>query len=243
MYLTKFAHLIKKKLPETHIIDIYSNLCLPGKKSETFLKKLDKENLEFIKVNDTHDINIYKENEKISISYPGLDKIVDVDMVVLAPALEGYHDNEVLSKIMDLSIDKGNFFEEEHAKIAPVSTTSEGIFIAGCAQGPQDVSSSVAQSLAAAGKIISQLIPGEKLLLEPCVSKIIDEENCSGCRTCISVCPYKAITYDEIKKHALINEVLCRGCGVCVVTCPSGLIVGKNFTDEQIIQEIKGVLE
>jgi len=44
------------------------------------------------------------------------------------------------------------------------------------------------------------------------------------------------------KKVAQINEVLCKGCGTCVAACPSGTIRQNLFEDEEIFEEIQGVL-
>ena len=41
---------------------------------------------------------------------------------------------------------------------------------------------------------------------------------------------------------ATINDALCKGCGTCVAACPSGAAQQMQFTDEQIYQEIEGVL-
>ena len=209
-----------------------------------------------VRLNDTNDLAINEVDGKISLKYAGSgaqdDKSLEkgtaglrdlsVDMVVLAPAIVGAVDAQVLAQMLDLTTDENGFFNEEHSKLSPVSTTTEGIFIVGCAQGPQDIAGSVAQGQAAAGKILSRLVPGEKLTLDPCTAEV-DEDLCSGCKTCIGVCIYNAVCYDEEKKRAAVNEALCRGCGVCVATCPSAAITGKHFTDEQILQEVKGVLE
>ena len=93
------------------------------------------------------------------------------------------------------------------------------------------------QAQAAAGKILSSLIPGRKIEPEVKTSQI-SESFCIGCKTCISVCSYGAITFDEAKKISVVNEVICRGCGNCVAACPSGAISLKHFKFNQIYQEI-----
>jgi heterodisulfide reductase subunit A len=69
------------------------------------------------------------------------------------------------------------------------------------------------------------------------------QEDCSGCRTCLTICPYNAISRDEVKQKAFINEALCKGCGTCVAACPSGAIKQNLFEDEMIFSEIDGLLE
>ena len=137
---------------------------------------------------------------------------------------------------------KDGFFAEGHTKTAPVNTNIEGIFIAGCAQGPKDIQSSISQGAAAAGQILSALVPGRKLELEV-VTADIDEHACSGCAMCVGLCPYKAIVLDKEKNVAVVNAVLCKGCGTCVAACPSGAAKGKHFTTLQVFAEIEEVLQ
>ena len=72
-------------------------------------------------------------------------------------------------------------------------------------------------------------------------TSVIDEDLCCGCKTCLSLCPYTAITFDEEKKISVINEALCKGCGTCAAACPSGAITSRHFTTEQIMAQIEGV--
>ena len=45
------------------------------------------------------------------------------------------------------------FFMERHVKLAPIATMTEGIFIAGCCEGPRDIPDTVAQAKAAASDV------------------------------------------------------------------------------------------
>jgi heterodisulfide reductase subunit A len=156
--------------------------------------------------------------------------------------MEGARDAGAMAQIFDISQGAGEgFFAEENSQVAPVSTAIEGIFIAGCAQGPKDIQSSVAQGQAAAGRILSRLVPGEKLALEP-VTAEVDEDLCCGCKLCVGLCSYKAITCDNLKNNVAINKVLCRGCGTCAAACPSGAIKAHHFTDTEVSEEIRGLL-
>ncbi len=74
------------------------------------------------------------------------------------------------------------------------------------------------------------------------ITSVVDDKLCSGCKTCIDLCSYKAITFDDAKKIAVINEALCKGCGTCAAACPAGAIVSKHFTSEQILAQLEGVL-
>jgi len=246
MYLLKFAHQAARKLPGVSITQLYSDLCLPGKESQSFFGRVSGENgPEFLHMKEPDSIEIAEEDGKILIEYVdvhGRSDTVTSDMVVLAPAIEGARDARGLAHVFDISQGEGGFFVEENPSIAPVSTVRDGVFIAGCAQGPKDIQSSVADGQAAAGRILSRLIPGEKLVLEAITAEV-NTSLCSGCKICIALCPYKAITYDEIGKHVTINEIICRGCGVCPAGCPSGAIKANHFTDAQISAEIQALAE
>jgi heterodisulfide reductase subunit A len=244
-YLSKFAHLLKRKLPGVSIAQLYSDFCLPGKEAQRFFDRVSENNgLEFLHMRAPDGVEIAEENGKIRIRYEdvqGESNTVTCDMVVLAPALEGAKDAAGLAEIFDISQGEGGFFLEENPTIAPVSTLRDGVFIAGCAQGPKDIQASVADGQAAAGKILSRLLPGEKLVLEP-VAAEADSTLCSGCKICIGLCPYKAITHDKAGKYVTINGILCRGCGVCAAACPSGAIKANHYTDTEISAEIRGLV-
>ncbi len=53
------------------------------------------------------------------------------------------------------------------------------------------------------------------------VAKINNEE-CTGCGTCVDECPASAITLKNEK--AKVDEDECTECGTCVDACPAGAI-------------------
>ncbi len=146
-----------------------------------------------------------------------------------------------MAQMLDAATDRFGFLEELHGRMDSVRSKVRGIYMAGTCQAPMDTQKAVEQALAASGAILAGLVPGRKLVIEP-VTALVDTERCSACRSCIPVCPYKAISFDSEKDSAVVNSVLCVGCGTCVSTCPSGAIKGNHFTDEQIFAEIEGVL-
>ncbi|HBR22352.1 MAG TPA: electron transfer flavoprotein subunit alpha [Nitrospiraceae bacterium] len=52
---------------------------------------------------------------------------------------------------------------------------------------------------------------------------IVDRDKCTGCETCISVCPFDAIKIRDDGK-AFINEY-CQACMACLSACPEGAII------------------
>jgi heterodisulfide reductase subunit A len=74
------------------------------------------------------------------------------------------------------------------------------------------------------------------------ITASIDEKRCSGCKICNALCPYQAISFDESLKASQVNQLLCKGCNVCAAACPSAAVTTQNFSAEQIMAEIEGVL-
>ena len=242
MYSLALAHLMSEKLPDVKIYSLYSDLCLPKKEHQKMYNEVVDRGAEFIRSDETAGVSA--KGEKLAVEYKTDSKRgeISVDMVVLAPAVEPNPDTERIAELLDIIRDDHGFFSEEHALMKPFATTLEGVFVVGSCQGPKDIGDAVAQGGAAAGSILSRLIPGERLELEAKVSEI-NEDLCGGCNTCLSLCPYSAISRDEEKKVSVVDETLCRGCGTCVAACPTGAARARHFTKEQIFAEIKGVLK
>lgn len=226
-YATKFSQYLKEKIPEITIHKFYYDLCTS--KGE--------ENVHFVRISD---IEITQENGSKRIKYQtedGQHGSVDAEMVILLSGIEPGSDAPKLAEMLNIELDKQGFFAEAHVKLRPVATSLEGVFMAGCAQGPKDIFDSVVQAEAVSGEILSALVAGKKLETEVMTSQIA-ETLCTGCQTCLSVCPYSAIRYDELKEVCVPNEILCRGCGSCASACPSNAITHKHFTTREIYQEL-----
>ncbi len=247
MYSLKFSHLLKEKVPEATVYQLYIDMRCAGSGYEEFYERIQEEGVNFVrgKAGEITDIaeSPEEEGKLIVICEDTLvrrKRRLPVDMVILSCALEPRADIEDVARLFSLSRKADGFFLEKHPKLDPVATTTEGIFVAGCCQSPKDIPDTVAQASAAAARVLAMISKGS-VEIESAIA-VVDEEHCAGCKICIDLCPYKAITFDEEKKVASINEALCKGCGTCVAACPSGAIKGKHFTTEQIMSEIEGVL-
>ena len=221
------------------IYEFFSDWCLAGKGYQEFYQKVSGEGTEYVRVPDPNALRVVLENGKLSVQWNKESRTAD--MVVLAPAIVPAAGSEKLAAQFGLTLDKNGFFTAENERISPAATTVRGVYIAGCAAGPKDVPQSALQGQAAAGLALSSLVPGEKMELETATS-CVDENLCSGCRTCLGLCPYQAISFDETKRTAAVNQILCKGCGVCVSGCPSGALENKHFSNKQINSEIEGAL-
>ncbi len=246
MYSLKLAHLIKERTG-AEVYNFYIDMRTPGKGYEEFYLKLMEEGVHFIrgKVAEVTDWAITPEEEgkliiRVEDTLIGVVRRIPVDMVILSVGLTPQPDADEVRRLLNISCSKEGWFLERHPKLAPVSTFTDGVFIAGACQGPKDIPDTVAQAEAAAAEALA-IIDRSEITLEPNTA-FINEEKCSGCHICIGLCPYSAISFNEDKKVAQINEALCKGCGVCVVACPSKAAQQRLFLDEQIYAEIEGAL-
>ncbi|MFC1849339.1 FAD-dependent oxidoreductase [candidate division CSSED10-310 bacterium] len=246
MYSLKLAHLIKE-CSHGEIYNFYIDMRTPGKGYEEFYDKLLQEGVHFIRgrVAEVTDwANRPFEEGKLIIRVEdtliGAVRRIPVDMVVLAVGMEPGHDTPEIRRLFNVQCSQEGFFLERHPKLAPVNTFTDGIFLAGACQAPKDIPDTVAQAGAAAAEALA-LIDAGYIELEPNTA-YIEAEKCSGCKTCLPLCPYSAILYNEEEKKASLQDILCKGCGTCVAACPSNAIRQHLFEDEQIFHEITGLL-
>jgi ferredoxin len=47
----------------------------------------------------------------------------------------------------------------------------------------------------------------------------VDPEKCSGCRQCMRVCQFGAMTYSAAQKKSVVDARRCYGCGICRAAC------------------------
>jgi len=247
MYSLKYSHLLKEKIPEAAVYQLYIDMRCAGSGYEEFYERLQEEGVNFVRGRAGEITNIAERPEEegrlIVICEDTLvrrKRRIPVDMVIMSCALEPRADADQIAKTFSLSRKADGFFLEKHPKLDPVATMTDGVFVVGCCQSPKDIPDTVAQASAAASRALAMISKG-KVEIEAATA-VVDEELCAGCKICVDLCPYAAISFDEEKKVSRINEAVCKGCGVCVAACPSGAITGRHFTSEQIMAEIEGVL-
>ncbi len=243
MYALKYAHLLKDKCGhDTEIYNFYIDMRCFGKGYEEFYKKVQEEGVRMIRgkagsiTEKENGILTVKAEDTLS----GRIVEVDVEMAILCTAMEARPNAEKVMRTFGIGIGQDGFFQEEHPKLAPVSTPSSGVFLAGACQGPKDIPDTVAQAKGAAGECMALSSAGE-VEVPPMISGI-DPDICVGCQLCISLCPYGAIEFNDFLKISEVNSAVCKGCGSCSGGCPSGAPKVRHFTDKQIFAEIDGIL-
>jgi heterodisulfide reductase subunit A len=243
MYSLKLSQLIRDYVG-AEVVEFYRDMRTFGKDYEAFYERVKKHGVEFVRYDKNIQVSQQGEQLKVSVVDVYTGQLVEtlVDMVVLSTGMEPQTDQHETGTIFGVSRSPDGFFIEKHPKLAPIETTTDGVFLAGTCQGPKDIPDSVAQGGAAAAAALSLMDAG-RVSLEP-YSTYVTSAACGGCRTCEGLCPFTAIQLvdDNGRQVAFINEVLCKGCGVCAAACPAGAVAQNGFTQDQILAEIEGVL-
>jgi len=248
MYTLKHAVMLKEKYKDA--IDVYvffNDMRSNFKGYEEFYNRAQKGGVKFIRVKlenrritedpQTNNLTVCGETEE------GKTVQVNVEMVVLANAAIPHATAIELSKILGIPLGKDGFYAECQPKIRPTDSSVPGIFISGACQGLKDIPYSVAQGSAAAAQVAS-ILSRDSWTVEPLIAQV-DEELCSGCKVCESICSYKAINVEKKRDRSVakVAKGLCRGCGICSSACPMDAITMPNYSDRQIVAQIEAVLE
>ncbi|MBU2551346.1 MAG: FAD-dependent oxidoreductase [Proteobacteria bacterium] len=246
MYSLKFAHLVREKTG-AEVWEFYIDLRSPGKQYEELYNRTREEGVHFVRgrVAEVTDIPDRREDEGrlTVVAENTLTRRlvrVPVDMVLLSVGLEPADGSEEIARIVGVSRDRDGWMNELHIKLAPVATPNAGVYLAGCCQGPKDIPDTVAQASAAAGEAAALLSKGT--VTTKAEISFIDPDVCAGCRTCLAVCAYGAVSFDEAEGVARVNEALCQGCGSCAAACPSSAARIRHFTDIQVMEELEALL-
>ena len=237
----KNINALKELKPDLEVIILYRDFQMAKKefeeyfydrrKNAIFLRyDIDKppEVSQLSKKPERYEFNVFDTNLQDEINF-------ETDLIIITPPMIPSDNLEELAKMLKVPLDNHGFFLEAHAKLRPVDFATEGIFLCGCAHWPQHIQESITQANGAAGRA-SRLLSSKEIAASGLVAEI-DSEVCVGCRVCIKLCPYNAISKSEEDK-VVINKLLCKGCGVCGASCPENAIIVNHFTSEQILSEI-----
>jgi heterodisulfide reductase subunit A len=243
MYTAKHAMLYRHKVPDGQAYIFYMDIRAGGKGYEEFVQRaVESDGALYLRGRVAR---VYPEGDRLIVK--GVDTLsgqnveVSADLVVLATAAVPAAGAHGLAQVLKVGTDAHGFFNEAHPKLRPVETLTRGIFLAGSAIAPKDISESVAQASGAASKVLA-LLSKDELAADPLVAAV-DESRCSGCLWCRPICPYHAIEAKALRDRqvATVNAGLCQGCGACAAACRNGAMRIKGFTDEQLLAEVNAL--
>ena len=151
MQSLKFAHLVHERTG-AEVYNFYIDMRTPAKAYDEFYQRVLDEGTLFVRGKVAEVTNAARhewEKGKLIVQVEdtliGKQRRIPVDMVILSAGIEPRADSKEIAKKFGISCSANGWFTERHPKLDPCATMTEGIYIAGCAQGPKDIPATVAQ--------------------------------------------------------------------------------------------------
>ncbi|UCE80434.1 MAG: CoB--CoM heterodisulfide reductase iron-sulfur subunit A family protein [Methanobacteriota archaeon] len=234
---------IKKDYPDTEVYVLFRDIRTYGFSEENY-NEAARLGVKFLRYDPSTPPKVQADGDDIEIhvdeQFIEQRIVLKPDYLVLNAAVHPNPDNKALAQLLKVPLNKEGFFLEAHMKLRPVDFPTDGIYLCGLAHSPRLIDESISQALAAAARV-NTVLSKSSIEAEGVVS-VVDEDKCSGCGTCVEVCPFSALR----KNSDGVSEVIvaaCKGCGCCGATCPEGAITMTHYTDQQLIAMARAALE
>ena len=241
----KNAIKIKKAQPDASVVVLYRDMRTYGS-NELFYQKARELGVLFVRY-EPEQPPVVSSDGRLELKFVepelGLPVSLHPDLLVLSAGMSPAVDNLEVSELAKVPLNNDGFFLEAHVKLRPVDFASEGIFLSGSAHSPKTTAENMQQGRAAAGRAATIL--SKKTLIVGGQVSHVDVRKCVSCLTCIKVCPYNApeVSVENGKNRVEIQAAKCMGCGSCAAACPAKAIQLRHFTDRQVEEAIKALLE
>lgn len=174
------------------------------------------------------------------------------DLVVLSTGFVPAAETATIAQTLRVDRDEDGFIEILDRKNRATETTGEGIFVCGSAAGPKALIEVNTEASAVASEIHNFLSSAGRRSTPP---SRVDAARCVGCDTCVTMCPFGAITLVERPddaprpagtkddaKLAVIDPDSCRACGICAANCPE-VAVTHNLGDDALVGRIATMID
>jgi len=247
----KNALRIKELDPDCNVYVLYKDMRTYGF-SEVLYTEAREKGVIFLRYDDDSkpDVQSVDGGLQVSIFEPILNQHLAFtpDLLVLSSAVAPAEGSQDLAELLKFSCTLEGFFLEAHVKLRPVDFPAEGLFLCGAAHYPKFIDETIAQAQAAAARAATIL--SKDVLQVGGVVAVVDEEKCTGCLTCVRICPYDVPRINPTKVGvgailgvAEIEAAACQGCGACAGECPAKAIQLQHYRDEQVLAKEEALFE
>ena len=246
MIALKHAQMIKERFPGTEVSICYIDIRSCGRGHEDYYEKAREAGVKFVKGRPTevfHDLETGKLVVDVEDALLGKFLELEADLVVLSTAFVPSNGTKELAEILGLDLSEDGFFKEYNAKLRPTETKLRGIYICGGCTFPKDAPTASLHSSSAALKAAKFMMRGT--FTKDQRTAVIDSDLCGDCEFCPVICPYDAISLEQLEDEhivAKVDELKCEGCGICVGTCPLNAIELKHLKESQILAQINSLI-
>lgn len=248
----KNALALKKRNPGVQVIFLYRDI-----RSYGFKERLDRQarenNMLFVRYDPERKPEVETGSPDSPIRVKFWDPVLGqqmahlADLVVLSMPVIPRADAREIAALFKVPTDADGFFMEAHVKLRPVDSATDGVFMAGLAHYPKLLDESLIQARAAAARA-ARVLSQDQLSAGGRVA-VVDTSRCTGCLTCVRICPFKVPQIDMatagvggILGAAHIEAAICQGCGVCAAECPARAIQLMHYTDDQLFIKVQALI-
>ncbi|ACX52135.1 4Fe-4S ferredoxin iron-sulfur binding domain protein [Ammonifex degensii KC4] len=237
------AREIKRRYPESEVFVIYQDIRTYCRDCEDYYEGASSDGVIFLRYRPEEPPTVKREDSDLTVEVKDLltfgeTVIVPADLVVLVVGMEPSEGTKEIAAKLRLPVGEDGFLLEVHPKLRPVEVGVEGLFVAGTAQGPKDITETALSAGAAAAKA-SVLLARGHVELEPFVAEVYPER-CNGCGICLEECSYGALKLKDGKVE--VNEAVCQGCGACAAMCPQMALGVRGYTIDQFAAMIDAAI-
>jgi heterodisulfide reductase subunit A-like polyferredoxin len=241
----KNAIAIKDRRPDTQVVVLFKEMRTYGFQ-EALYTAARRKGVIFVRYDDQTKPQVQREDGRLRVSVMdpalGEELILQPDLLVLSEAVVPANGSRDLAELMKFSCTLEGFFLEAHVKLRPVDFPAEGLFLCGTAHYPKLLNEAISQAQAAAARAATIL--SRDALEVGGVVAVVEAEKCTGCLTCVRICPYNVPRIDPtrvgaggIRGVAEIEAAACQGCGICAGECPAKAIQLDHYRDEQVLAQ------
>jgi len=245
----KNALRLKELNPDVQVYVLFKDVRTYGFREQIYTEAREK-GVVYIRYDDAHSPHVGTENGHVAVTTT--DPILQMpltfkpDALVLSAAMVPPEGTRELAEMMRFACTLEGFMLEAHLKLQPVDFPTEGAYLCGGIQYPKFIDEAIAQAKAAAARA-STILSQDELEVGGQVA-VVETEACTGCLTCVRVCPYDVPIIDpqlvgvgDIAGAAKIAPAACRGCGVCAGECPAKAIQLQHYRDEQLLAQTEAL--
>jgi len=245
----KNALKLKELNPDVQVYVLFKDIRTYGFREQLYTETREK-GVTFIRFDEAHKPEVTHENGRVRVTVtdPTLNVPLtfEPDALVLSAAMVPPKGTRDLADMMRVACTLEGFMLEAHLKLQPVDFPTEGAYLCGAIQYPKFLDEAIAQAKAAAARA-SAILSQDELQVGGVVA-VVEPEKCTGCLTCVRVCPYdlpivnpELVGAGDILGAAEIAPAACRGCGICASECPAKAIQLQHYRDEQILAKAEAL--
>jgi len=243
MTALKQALLIKESHPEVNLTLVFRDLYPKGDNPEEDIRKAKQLGVDFIQYGPEAEPRVTAERVEVYDLLTKRQANLPYDSLILATPLVPQKDVTVLASRLKIPLDSHGFSPDVRFRLRPGDHVERGIYVCGAAHYPSDIQETTFQASSAAARAFNFLRQNQVVSEGPVA--VVDTTLCTGCGSCVEICPFQAINLkqqDSLLSISIVDPLLCKGCGLCAPTCLVKAISLQGSSDPQLMAQIKALL-